>query len=282
MSSGTNQGKGGHIIVSGERVFIPDVKIVNFKDGGQSFENMRDDETGRELTRPRKVKTDKGIVRSRDAAIVREGVDMVLLHSDICNDSAQCYRVLLSRGLSSHFGIDWDGTIYQWSDTASMTAHGGAWNNRSIGVDLNCMLVNHMRNPNASKGKGERPVVQMEIQGFTWLSIGYTDEQYEALIALLATLKEQYPKLDLSVPVTPDGEVVPHFLPQLEGGGKAEKVGIYGHWHVSPEKADPGPGFDWRRMISGLTGRSNAFPVTWTRKQERANWRNKREIQRLS
>ncbi len=281
-ATNSHQGKGGHIIVSGEEVFIPDVKIVTFKRGGDGFEGKIGEESGRELTRPRKVKTEKGLLRTRAAEHVRERVDMIILHADITHDSAQCFRVLYNRGLSSHFGIDWDGTIYQWSDTASLTMHAGPWNNRSIGIDLNCMLVNHLRNPNANKGKGERPTAQMEIQGNPWMSVGYTDEQYEAVIALIATLKEQYPKIDLAVPVTEDGEVVPHFIPDVDGGGRAEKVGIYGHWHISPEKADPGPAFDWRRLVSGLTGRSNAFPVTWTRKQQRANWRNKREIQRLA
>ena len=278
----THVGKGGSIIVSGEKVFIPDVKVVNYQEGGSGFESKFNTESGRELTRPRKIKTDKGIVRTRDAGPVREVVDMVIIHADITQSSAVCYRVLLSRGLSSHFGIDWDGTIYQWADTASLTMHAGAWNNRSIGIDMNCMLFNHLKSSNPPKGQGERPIEQMEIQGHPWMSYGYTDEQYEALIALLSTLKEQYPKIDLAVPVTSDGEVVPHFIPDVDGGNRAEKVGIYGHWHVNPEKADPGPAFDWRRLISGLTGRSNAFPVTWTRKQARANWRNKREIQTLA
>ena len=283
MNSGNSHvGKGGNIIVSGQRVFIPDVKIVNYLEGGKGFEGKFNEENGRELTRPRKVKTDKGLVRSRDAAIVRERVDMIIIHADITQSSAACYRVLLNRGLSSHFGIDWDGTIYQWADTASLTMHAGAWNNRSIGIDMNCLLYNHLKKTNPPKGQGERPIEQMEIQGHPWMSYGYTDEQYEALIALIATLKEQYPKIDLAVPVTSDGEVVPHFIPDVDGGGRAEKVGIYGHWHVNPEKADPGPAFDWRRLISGLTGRSNAFPITWTRKQQRANWRNKREIRKLA
>ena len=54
-------------------------------------------------------------------------------HWDVCLSSASCERVLNNRGISVHFCIDNDGTIYQLLDTQHGAWHagGGKWNHSS-------------------------------------------------------------------------------------------------------------------------------------------------------
>ena len=59
-------------------------------------------------------------------------------HWDVCLSSKSCYKVLENRGLSVHFLIDNDGTIYQTMDINDVAYHAGSrtWNNKSIGVEI--------------------------------------------------------------------------------------------------------------------------------------------------
>ncbi len=52
-----------------------------------------------------------------DLDLLRQKVDQFVLHFDVCGTSAQCFYVLHDRrGLSVHFMLDVDGTIYQTLD----------------------------------------------------------------------------------------------------------------------------------------------------------------------
>ena len=92
-----------------------------------------------------------------------------------------------------------------------------------------------------------------------WQSWGYTDAQYRALISLLKKLASLLPKLKLMAPLAEDNapiwSVVEKYNPE---------IGIYGHLHLTAEKFDPGPGFDWHRLIYGLTEETNHFPIALT------------------
>ena len=46
-------------------------------------------------------------------------------HWDVCLSSKMCHRVLKQRGISVHFAIDNDGTIYQFMDMNDVAYHAG-------------------------------------------------------------------------------------------------------------------------------------------------------------
>ena len=57
-------------------------------------------------------------------------------HWDVCLNSKSCFKVLQNRGLSVHFLIDNDGTIYQTMDMQHIAFHAGNHNDVSIGVEI--------------------------------------------------------------------------------------------------------------------------------------------------
>ena len=55
---------------------------------------------------------------------IRDAIDKVVIHYDACGSSAKCFDVLHNqRGLSCHFLIDVDGTIYQTLDARERAWH---------------------------------------------------------------------------------------------------------------------------------------------------------------
>ncbi len=64
-------------------------------------------------------------------------VDQFVLHYDVCGLSKTCFNVLHDhRGLSVHFMLDLDGTIYQTLDLKERARHATTSNNRSIGIEI--------------------------------------------------------------------------------------------------------------------------------------------------
>ena len=63
---------------------------------------------------------------------------MFVAHWDVCLSSKSCFKILEKRGLSVHFLIDNDGTIYQIMDCNDIGWHAGnkKVNNTSIGVEI--------------------------------------------------------------------------------------------------------------------------------------------------
>lgn len=189
----------------------------------------------------------EGVAGSR-----KEKVDKVVLHHDGTRDSAGCFRVLVERALSTHLMIDADGTVYQPLNLRDIAYHAANVNEESIGIDLN----NPVR-PEREPGPTQRtPLYRGEINGGLTVSLGYTDAQYESLIAVLNGLVRAFPKLRPLAPIGADGRVLKRKLVDLGFAG------IVGHLHVSASKWDPGPGFDWERVLIGVRGNRLFFPVT--------------------
>lgn len=64
-------------------------------------------------------------------------VDQFVIHYDVCGTSQRCFRVLHDmRGLSVHFMLDLDGTIYQTLDLKERAWHATTSNDRSIGIEI--------------------------------------------------------------------------------------------------------------------------------------------------
>ncbi len=63
-------------------------------------------------------------------------VDQFVIHFDAAGTSKRCFQVLERRGLSVHFMLDLDGTIYQTLDAKEAAWHATIANGRSIGVEV--------------------------------------------------------------------------------------------------------------------------------------------------
>jgi N-acetylmuramoyl-L-alanine amidase len=204
-------------------------------------------------------------------------VDQFVLHYDACGTSRRCFQVLHDeRGLSVHFMLDLDGTIYQTLDLKERAWHATTSNSRSVGIEIaNVGAVPpaqrstleawyqpdaegvHIIIPERVGGSGIRtpgfigrparpePVTGV-IQDELLLQYDFTPQQYAALAKLTATLIRVFPKLRCDFPQNAAGDVIPHKLPEAE---LAQYQGVLGHYHIQTNKVDPGPAFQWDRLI---------------------------------
>ena len=61
----------------------------------------------------------------------------VVIHYDAVGSSERCFRALHdNRGLSSHFLLDLDGTIYQTLDLRERAFHAKDRNDSSVGIEI--------------------------------------------------------------------------------------------------------------------------------------------------
>jgi N-acetylmuramoyl-L-alanine amidase len=195
----------------------------------------------------------------------------------VCGISRTCFKVLQDqRGLSVHFLLDVDGTIYQTLDLREKAHHATIANDFSIGVEiahpgawpqpLNADMRRwyeqdelgwRMKYPAWMEETGirtkdfvarpDRPeVVSGEVQGRTYYQFDYTPQQYASLARLCAGLSRVFPRIRLEAPRNPDGSIVDHVLPEDE---LRAFDGIVGHFHVQKNKQDPGPAMQWDRLL---------------------------------
>ncbi len=88
---------------------------------------------------------------------------MFVNHWDVCLSSESCARVLNNRGVSVHFCIDNDGTIFQLLDTQHKAWHAGiskyeGGNSKGIGVEISNAYYLKYQDWYTKQGLGERPV----------------------------------------------------------------------------------------------------------------------------
>ncbi|MFV1965074.1 MAG: N-acetylmuramoyl-L-alanine amidase [Pirellulaceae bacterium] len=211
-----------------------------------------------------------------DLARLRRVVDQFVLHYDACGTSRRCFAVLHDvRGLSVHFLLDLDGTIYQTLDLKERAWHATIANTRSIGIEIANIgafevgkpapfdrwygqdSAGHVRIrlPDGADGirtKGfiGRPVrpqpIVGTIQGKRLRQYDLTRQQYDSLIQLTATLCQLLPRIVCDYPRDERGELVRQKLPDDQ---LRQYHGILGHFHVQTNKVDPGPAFQWDRVI---------------------------------
>jgi N-acetyl-anhydromuramyl-L-alanine amidase AmpD len=261
--------KRAHIIVCGVEVEVPgDVKVVTFRDNPRwSFMAARLINRESRFLYPRFDKDGREV---RDLTKLKDVVNKIVLHSDVTKDAAACFRVLVQEGYSTHFCVDWDGTIYQTADPQYTAIHAGPANKTSIGIDMNNALPNLARKGYSSvtyptdihpgiqdpdsplfRPKSKR----MQINSIMTQSYGYADKQYESLMALLKALLKVVPTIKPFPPVDESGKIIPRVIDDFLGFS-----GIMAHWHISSTRWDPGPGFDWDRLVAGLSEEHNSFP----------------------
>lgn len=210
--------------------------------------------------------------------LLEEYVDQFVMHYDVCGTSRRCFEVLHDlRGLSVHFMLDVDGTIYQTLDVKERAWHAGEANDRSVGIEIaNIGAYPDMTTLDKWYGKDDdgrpyitfpesvvptgirtegfvaRPArdepVEGTIHGRKLHQYDLTSEQYDSLIKLVATLHEALPNLALDYPRDASGRVRTDKLTPEE---LDEFQGLIAHWHITENKIDPGPAFDWERVIEG-------------------------------
>ncbi|MBS0197528.1 MAG: N-acetylmuramoyl-L-alanine amidase [Planctomycetes bacterium] len=209
-------------------------------------------------------------------------VDQFVIHYDVCGTSRQCFRILHDvRGLSVHFMLDIDGTIYQTLDVKERAWHATSSNHRSVGIEIanigsyadaekdpfdrwyerdergNALRITipsdlgatgGVRTPNFV-GRPIRPeLVRGPIQGTTQRMYDLTPQQYDSLTKLTAALCTTLPRIRCDYPRDANGQLI---TSKLSDEQLATYTGLLGHYNIQSNKVDPGPAFQWDRVVDG-------------------------------
>ena len=155
---------------------------------------------------------------------LKKHVHQAVLHYDACGTAERCFNVLHhERGLSCHFIIDVDGTIYQTLDCRERAWHATTSNDASIGIEIsnvgavradgrgsptnlldtyyrtdadgNVALATHPNHRPARPAPVEARIHDQDLRMYD-----FTQDQYEALSHLLATLSAVLPRIRLRYP----------------------------------------------------------------------------------
>lgn len=214
-----------------------------------------------------------------DLAALQAIVNQFVLHYDGHGLSKLCFPVLQSRGLNVHFMLDVDGTIYQTLDLKERALHATTSNDRSIGIEIanigafppgetkglddwylrdaegrvslripDWVTAPKVRDLNFSARPAHSILVRGINQGVELVQYDFTPQQYAALIKLTAALCRIFPRIACDYPRDAHGQLIAHKLPDEE---LARYQGILGHFHVQTNKNDPGPAFQWDKLIEG-------------------------------
>jgi N-acetyl-anhydromuramyl-L-alanine amidase AmpD len=212
--------------------------------------------------------------------LLKQVVDQFVIHYDVCPVSQTCFKVLHDhRGLSVHFMLDVDGTIYQTLDLKERARHATISNTRSIGIEIANMGAYSAKNREALEKwyeaaddggvrlRASRPYNELgvrtpdfvgrparkelivgNIQGTELAQYDFTPQQYDSLIRLTATLCKIFPMIECDYPKDARGKLIPR---KLDDEAWKDYHGVLGHYHVQLNKTDPGPAFDWDKVIGG-------------------------------
>jgi len=157
-------------------------------------------------------------------------------HWDVCLSSAICQKVLNNRGLSVHFLIDNDGTIYQTCDIQHITFHAGNQNRFSIGVEVSNAYYPKYQSWYTKNGFPERPIWGGTVRGKKLKPhMGFYPIQMEALKALWKAVADAC-DIPQRCPIQ-NGEMIDCLY---EPATKGEWKGFVHHFHVSNKKIDCG------------------------------------------
>ena len=228
----------GHILCNGQYVLVEGSKVVQKFLPSNCF---------------KKVKTERA-------------PQMAVVHWDAALSSDSCYNVLKSRGISTHFSIDNDGTIYQFADTNDITWHAGpvsqdisllsakgikvpkglSWNNISIGIDISNAYYTKYASVYEKRGFPPRPVIKSRCHGMKLEHLGYYPEQTKSFTKLITALCNHY-DIPLTCPIE-DGKLVETiYKPACLGQFK----GVVNHFHLTTNKIDTS-GFPLQEIMENV------------------------------
>ena len=200
-------------------------------------------------------------------AAVKALLTQFIFHHDGCADSAMCWQVLHNeRGLSCHFLVDNDGTIYQTIDLAYMAYHAAEYNIPSIGVEISNRGEAAKNQDYYSKHGKTRDITTVTVNGSKILTFGFTKEQMVSMRKLCTALTRLLPNIPVEYPQDAPGQQSWNtLLVNGREGGAFSFKGYMGHYHCTERKWDPGP-FNFKEFVEGLRGQ-RCFPL-WTGKAE--------------
>ncbi|MBC7771493.1 MAG: N-acetylmuramoyl-L-alanine amidase [Pyrinomonadaceae bacterium] len=226
-----------------------------------------------------------------DLASLRQVVDQFVIHYDVCGTSRQCFRVLHDvRGLSVHFMLDVDGTIYQTLDLKERAWHATTSNDRSIGIEIAHIGAYPLDVTSAASGNlpatlkawyavdnfappGQRVRMTLPpsmgdggIRTPNFIARPARDEPTFGVIQgqMLAQYDLTPQQYDSLIKLTASlCTVLPNIrcdyprdqqgqliTDKLPDAQLAEYHGLLGHYHIQDNKADPGPAFDFGHVVA--------------------------------
>ena len=172
-------------------------------------------------------------------------------HWDVCLSSNSCQSVLDRRGISVHFLIDNDGTIYQTMDMQHAAWHAGSsrTNRPSVGVEISNAYYPKYQDWYVKNGFGPRPVISDAWVHASQLDpfLGFYPKQIEALKALW---KAMHDGLDIpyEAPLNQFGKTSTKYEQEVAYG---KFKGFVSHYHVSKSKIDCA-GLDIRHLLDEI------------------------------
>tara|TARA_R100001591_G_scaffold13110_1_gene19199 strand:+ start:170 stop:1123 length:954 start_codon:yes stop_codon:yes gene_type:complete len=182
-------------------------------------------------------------------------------HWDVCLSSKSCQSVLDKRGISVHFLIDNDGTIYQTLDMQHGAWHAGSErvNRASIGVEITNAYYPKYQSWYKKNGYGERPIMEnVRVHGelldpFT----GFFPAQIEALKQLWKAINGS-----TGIPyVTPTNQFSTTSKRYEQDAKYGKFSGFVSHYHVSKNKIDCA-GLDIKTLLEEIeTEESSGYAV---------------------
>ena len=168
----------------------------------------------------------------------KRNIRLFVNHWDVCLSSRSCQRVLDKRGISVHFLIDNDGTIYQTLDMQHGAWHAGSErvNRASVGVEISNAYYTKYQDWYERNGFGLRPVVDD-----AWVHGNKLGEHLDFYPAQLEALKALWKAIHKAAEI-------PYDTPKSQFGNTSTKYeqdvkygafsGFISHYHVSKNKID--------------------------------------------
>lgn len=214
-----------YIIVNGERCPIAWDKVVTYDE-------------------PNSFKAPSGTYRAYKG---KRDVKMFVNHWDVCINSSTCNNVLVQRGISVHFLIDNDGTIYQTVDANDIAWHAGGktLNDCTVGVEISNAFYPKYQEW-YTKRYGARPVKEgVKLNGKSVEThLGFYPIQMQAAKALWEAIAAVY-NIPLVTPTNADGSELAAVHP---GASEGNYRGIVHHYNLTERKMDCA-GFDLTQFI---------------------------------
>ncbi len=168
----------------------------------------------------------------------RRPIRLFVNHWDVCLNSKSCHRVLNNRGISVHFLIDNDGTIYQTLDMQHGAFHAGhqRTNRSSVGVEISNAFYPKYQEWYNRNGYGERPLVKgamvhgRELETF----MDFYPIQIEAVKALWKAV-DGCTDIQFQTPLDENDHTSTRYELRVVYGNYQ---GIVSHYHCSKRKID--------------------------------------------
>ena len=158
-----------------------------------------------------------------------------VIHYDACARSKATFEVLKERGLSVHFLIDGDGTIFQLCDVSNICWHAKGVNTTSVGVEIcNPVFLKHNNVQEKLWGMKRQVINSCIVHGKEVGPIlDFYPIQIQACKVLLKALNEGL-NIKLQCPLGSDQTILKTIIPEPD-----KYEGVLGHFNINLQKQDP-------------------------------------------